>query len=782
MRHLFTLGIFTRLALPITPARRRGGWAHAPLWGRSLASLVALAMSVVALAAPTGAFALSEGRVYERVSPLYKAGYGATIFAVAPDGESVVFDSLGAFNGEPQTAESGNNYLARRVAGREWETSPLQAPFPRPDNVESIDFSSTMEYAEAASTVGETRNEVQLLLHRVGAPDTPAEWSEPLGVPMKPIESRPIFAVPLGGSGDLCHVLIEGIALLPESGHRHTPFDLARGCHGEGPSLRLIGVRNSNGPSGEPAPIDEECTQVGQYGVGAVQGAHFFAFSGDGSEIFFTDEVVPGPSCGEGSVTADRQLFVRLGGSRTVEVSRPVEPSLPFGGCGEGGGAGEVPGEVPCPGAASRAPAFFKGASEDGSRVFFTSGATLVPGDTDTSSKLYMASIGCPVSEPGCEPAHRQVTGLADVSRSPLAGEDADVQGVVSMGRGAQYVYFVAHGVLSTTSNGDGAVAVKGADNLYVYNHSTKTIVFVGDLCSGPRVSGSHEATGCPSSGSGNDQGLWTNQGQSQSQSSPDGRFLLFGSFARLIRHGTQADVNEAQDLYRYDAETGVLDRVSLGEDGYGANGNATVSGATLANTIGILPTAESVYKEYSLATRAITDDGARIVFSSTSPLSAGAVNTGRENVYVWHKEPGWGEGRVSLISSGTSTSNDFNPVISVDGVDVFFMTSQGLVAGDTEEDVDVYDARIGGGFPQKGAEREPCSSDACQGPLTNPAPLLIPGSVSQASGGNFEVAGAGRPVAKAKSKPKAARKRKRKGKRVSGPGRGHRSVARRGR
>jgi hypothetical protein len=781
MRHVFSTGTFTRFALPNRHARRRGR-AHVQLWVCPSTSMIALATCVIALAGPTGASALSERRVYERVSPLYKAGYGAALQAVAPDGESIVFTSLGAFNGEPQTDEAGNHYLARRVAGKEWETSPLQAPFPHPDNVETVDFSSTMEYAEATASVGEMRNEVQLLLHRVGAPDTPAEWSEPLGEPMKAVEPRPIFATSAGGSGDLCHVLIQGIALLPESGHRFTPFDLARGCRGEGPWLRLIGVRNSNGPSGDPAPIDEECTQVGQFDVGAVQGAHFFAVSGDGSEIFFTDPVVSGAPCDEDSVTADRQLFVRLGGSRTVEVSRPVEPSLPFGGCGEGGGAGEVPGEVPCPGAASRAPAFFKGASEDGSRVFFTSAATLIPGDIDTSSKLYMASIGCPLGESACEPARRRVTGLTDASRSPVSGEGADVQGVVSMGRGAQFVYFVAHGVLSTTSNSDGAVAVKGADNLYVYDTSTKTIAFVGALCSGPRVSGSHETAGCPSFASGNDQGLWTSQGQSQAQSSPDGRFLVFSSFARLIRHGTQADVNDAVDLYRYDAATGVLDRVSLGEDGYDANGNVTVSGARLTSTIGILPIAVSVYSEYSLATRAIADDGARIVFTSTSPLSAGAVNTGRENIYVWHKEPGWSEGRVSLISSGTSTSNDFGAVISADGVNVFFMTSQGLVPGDTEEDVDVYDARIGGGFQQKGTEREPCSGDACQGPLTNPAPLLVPGSVSQASGGNFDGARAGRSVVKAKSKPKVARKRKRKGKRVSGSRKGHRSVARRGR
>jgi hypothetical protein len=51
---------------------------------------------------------------------------------------------------------------------------------------------------------------------------------------------------------------------------------------------------------------------------------------------------------------------------------------------------------------------------------------------------------------------------------------------------------------------------------------------------------------------------------------------------------------------------------------------------------------------------------------------------------------------------------------------------------------LDLYDARIGAGFPAVPAAPEECSADACQGPLTNPAPLLVPGSVSQSPGENL--------------------------------------------
>ena len=39
---------------------------------------------------------------------------------------------------------------------------------------------------------------------------------------------------------------------------------------------------------------------------------------------------------------------------------------------------------------------------------------------------------------------------------------------------------------------------------------------------------------------------------------------------------------------------------------------------------------------------------------------------------------------------------------------------------------------------PRCPAERQPCEGDGCQGPLTNPAPLLVPGSVSQEPGDDF--------------------------------------------
>ncbi len=665
------------------------------------------------------------------VSPVFKGGYGVLLQAAAPDGERVAFSSLGVFKGVPRP-EVGSTYLATREAGSGWSTTPLQPPF-REANVS--DFSSTFEYALTNRIVGfnEVGNpfEDEFAVHRVGAPDTAESWAA-FPVILRPAEAsfegQPSFFIGFekSASNDLCHIVVEGVDLLPESplAALYRIYDFSRGCGGEESSLRLIPVRNKDGVHGEPEEINEKClVPLGD------EGARLNAMSGDGSEIFFTADASGGKEC------IDPQLFLRVGGERTVEVSRPVDPAAPFGGCGEGGGVGEVPGEVPCPGAAMRAPAHFEGASEDGSRAFFTTDERLIEGQTDSSNKLYMASIGCPAGESPCQAADRRVLGLVDASPSEVAGEPAEVAGVVSMAGDGSRVYFVAHGVLTSVANEEGDVATKGADNLYVYDASTNAVAFIAGLCSGPESSGSVEDVRCPSSvpGDESDALLW--EGDGEAQSTQDGEYLVFSTFARLIERGTQTDANNSQDVYRYDAASGKLDRVSLGEGGYEANGNG--EGAASIEPYGVVSLSADVSVERRMARRALSEDGSEVVFSSVRALSPDATNH-QKDIYIWREPPGESEGRVSLISSGSSLTNDVGPVITADGLNVFFTTSAGLVPVDTESDLDVYDARVEGGFPAQPEESAQCSSDACQGALTSPAPLLVPGSAVQAPGGNY--------------------------------------------
>jgi hypothetical protein len=668
-----------------------------------LASFVVLSATAVT-AAP--ALALPEDRVYEMVSPVYKGGYDAGLEAIAPDGESVLFTSKGVFGpGLQWSIESSAYYLASRgPAG--WSTTSVAAP----PVTSFLDVSSTLQYVLAsgsleASQEGTPTSGTESMLHRTSVPDTAASWELAGGIVLKAVNGeqgqKGLYD---SASADLCHIVLNKaeVPMLPEAEFDpHAPlYDLAAapagGCRGDGSRpLRIVSVKNTLGPHGEPEPMSSHCGAEPGLGLkyqgitGKVQTSSWNPVAAGGEEIFFTTGVV------KGDCVSVHQLFVRLGGERTLEVSKPVSEAAA---CGV---------EVPCAGAVTRASANFVGASEDGSRVFFQTTAALSPEDKDVGNDLYMAMIGCPEGEPGCATAQKQIVSLVQVSHG---GEAANVQEVVRVASDGSRVYFVATGVLSEGVNAKRRAPVKGAANLYVYDAHTGKLTFV------------------------------TDGGVEEAQSNPDGRFLVFSSYSQLLKN----DTDTAKDVYRYDAETGILDRVSVGEAGFDANGNNNAFDATIPHGgISAGGTGGGVRYEHEMGSRAVSEDGSRIVFSTAEPLSPGAVN-GLVNVYEWHEQPGQVQGEVSMVSSGTSTSNDSEAVISESGQDVFFTTGAQLVAQDTDENLDVYDARLAHvpgeqlGFSVRAAEPQPCSGDACQGPLTNPAPLLVPGSVSQAPGGNF--------------------------------------------
>jgi hypothetical protein len=712
----------------------------------ALVSFVILSVTTGLALAPSPAFALPEGRVYEMVSPPYKGGYGVgglggLIKAVAPDGESVAFYSKGAFAGAP-SGFTGIDYVSRRgVSG--WSTSASMPPAVLLGSLAAEDVSSSLGSIVAVGKPGPTREaasrvgtEAELWLHDTSTPDLVSNW-ELAGMPLKPLDGTNAGVGYDGASADLCRLFLNtsigGSPLLPEAVGVYNIYELDRGCNGEPQSLRLVGVKNSPGPNGEPELIAHSCLPAfgTEHQGGGGKASRFNAISADGREVFFTTGVTEkGGFCG-----ADDQLFVRLDGERTLEIAKPVSEA---GVCGEA---------IPCPGAATRANGEFVGASRDGSLVFFSTTAPLVGEDKDGMNDLYMARIGCREGNPGCGVAEREVTSLVLVSHDLTVGEAAELQGVVRVAPDGSRVYFVARGVLGEGPNAEGQAPVKGADNLYVYDSVSGKTVFVTD-------------------------GI-VNEAQTAGS---DGRFLVFSSYGQL----TGDDTDSAKDVYRYDAETGVLNRVSVGEAGNDANGNNSVFDAkiTEGNQGG------HVNDQYEMYNRAISEDGSRIVFASSEPLSPDAINH-LENIYEWHMQPGSSEGRVSLISSGSASESEGaragSVVISPSGRDVFFTTAQGLLRQDTDGLVDVYDARLGGGFPPAPSERRPCEGDACQGPLTNPAPLLVPGSVLQAPGENF--APPVTAVTPKKATPRCSKGRKLShGKCVKGRGKAKKSSRRSGR
>ncbi|HEX5713418.1 MAG TPA: NHL repeat-containing protein [Solirubrobacterales bacterium] len=131
---------------------------------------------------------------------------------------------------------------------------------------------------------------------------------------------------------------------------------------------------------------------------------------------------------------------------------------------------------------------------------------------------------------------------------------------------------------------------------------------------------------------------------------------------------------------------------------------------------------------------RAVLDDG-KVFFSTAMELDPRDTND-RQDVYQWQ------DGSYSLISSGRSTSDSYFSEASPNGSDVFFITAERLVASDTDDEFDLYDARANGGLA---AQNQPvisiggCEGEACRGPASAPSSLPAIGS------GSFE-SGAGRP------------------------------------
>jgi hypothetical protein len=713
----------------------------------SLCTLVGVALPA------TSALALSPGRAYERVSPLFSGGYGVKkILGAAPNGESVAYASLGIFAGQPSDSVV-NPYQATRSSSG-WSTAALAPaasvaanPGPPSGFSQSLD-ASLWELGLGQRNKLSGSNELQFAVHPAGAPSTLTGF-EPVGPLLKSVDSNEIrnatFLV-RGFSDNLCHVaveptgepelpfkpLIETEPSLPPEAFTDASgqfiYEISSGCDGESPYARLVEM----GAAGTLLLQGNECPAVGAGSSDSL----FNAVSADGSEIFFAD----GPRSevrGEGGCAAvDRQLFVRIGGVKTLEVSKPLN---------------ECPGgEIPCPSGATRPPAQFWGASEDGSRVFFTTTARL-DSESDGGGDLYMATIGCPSEASGCQASQRIVTGLTQVSRDLQAGQAAEVQGVAGVATDGGRVYFVARGVLSEAPDSQGLTAAQGADNLYVYDAASGRTAFIAELCSGPEQSGAIADQACPSdlersdtgpNGTGrNDSEMWSrpNPNHSPAQvAGEDGSFLVFTTYAQLASSGAEADTDDAQDVYRYDSQTGRLQRVSLGEAGYDSNGNSDDSGAG-ANIDGyaassgdalIQPEVSGAGKqeERNDVTRAVSEDGSRIVFMTAAPLSPDATN-GQVNVYEWH------EGAVSMVSCGCATEGDSEAMMTPSGRDVFFVTTAELVPGNSNGLPVIYDARLGGGFPPAEAPVERCEGDACQGALSTLAPLLVPASAVQASG-----------------------------------------------
>lgn len=687
------------------------------------------------------ALMLPECRAFEQVSPQEKGGADAFSSALGTTGEHVFYKSRGSFAGNEWSAAAvaGAEYLAHRTASG-WVSEAIH---PTTKQVGLLNGGNLVDQnGELTESLwGEqgvrpdpfTRGTGGMLALR-----QPDGTFVPASPPLQPLDPSPTWEagdhVLEGSSADFTHFVYRSDNPfipdnLPPGSHRL--YDIAAG---PSPSIALIQVDSA----GKPIPQCEtppgyeggEATLGGNGGVGLAEASDGGqnAISADGSTIFFS--LVPQGDCShEGARASNVQIYARLNQSTTVPISEP-----PLGEECESTGCRAAPPQD----------AVFAGAAENGSKAFLLDTHMLTDEASEDTEENDSAE-GCMdfimKGTSGCnlymyDFARPEGRRLVDISASAVNASGPEVRGVLRSSEDGSHVYFVAHGLLTEAPNSLGQRAQAGAENLYVYDTETGGLSYIGFLCSGEEKSGS--LTGIEQCQGDDKENIWTagSTFNNRTFSSPNGEVFVFSTFAQL----TPDDTNANTDVYRYDAATGSLERVSIGHDGTAdQNGNGPGGAAAILWTYGQHSSQDERAEDQPNAAgkfRPMSNDGASIVFTTKRALQEGDEN-GKVDYYLWH------DGQVSLVSGAKSNvdlprtgeiflinSQGTMVSISPSGRDITFATDAGLVNGDNDGLADIYDARIGGGFAPPPPPPSPCEgNESCGGPPTQPGPAPTLGS-----------------------------------------------------
>ena len=226
------------------------------------------------------------------------------------------------------------------------------------------------------------------------------------------------------------------------------------------------------------------------------------------------------------------------------------------------------------------------------------------------------------------------------------------------------------------------------------------------------------------------------------------------------------------EQVYRYDVASGELTCVSCPPAGVTPSGNASLSHDDHGGFIEGLASGFALYPRTTVESRGLSSDGSQVFFDTPDPLVSKDTN-GKYDVYEWEN------GARYLISSGISPRGSVFLDSSASGSDVFFTTAQGLVPGDVDGAVDVYDARVPRSSDSPPPPAAPCQGDVCQGPPSVPSLLGTPASATFNGLENL-TAHESKPAVKPKKKPKhkqGKKKRKHSKKHRSRAGKTRRSV-----
>jgi hypothetical protein len=499
--------------------------------------------------------------------------------------------------------------------------------------------------------------------------------------------------------------------LFPLSGDFSDPNPILNGrCEGASPELSHFFFAIEKGtsyrpgdpiPSGASANIYEAYLKKGEptltllqrdrnntvYGggcgatIGGRPDANVFqrgAISADAERVYFT--TTPGQLGNSCNTTANkRRIMVRRQTPTGAEISELIsnQCSRTTPPCGT------VDGDD-----------LYLGASQEGSRVYFSTSRQLADSDKDTTADLYLYDESQPAVQGNVASSLTQVSAGDDAS--PTLGEDSGFLGLADFSGDGSHAYFVATGILTDTLSPTGVAAQEGQPNLYLYERDADFpsghTTFVASLTFADQATWSYtpgeknQAISLPR----------FNPNLADPTAGGNGHELMFLTHAKL----DPFDTDDKADLYRYDSETGSLTQLSIPTQGIGGNGPYDISLTGRYIFAGSGPHDSSF-------SRWVSEDGTTLVFLTAESLVP-EDNDITNDAYLWH------QGSLSVLP--TARGLGIEPTVSLAGDEVAFVAEDALLPEDGDGAKDVYLARVNGGYAIPNPPPA-CEEEACQGP-----------------------------------------------------------------
>lgn len=320
-----------------------------------------------------------------------------------------------------------------------------------------------------------------------------------------------------------------------------------------------------------------------------------------------------------------------------------------------------------------------------------------------------------------------------DLTNSGAGIHQGGFQGILGVAPDLSRVYFVDTAVLSG-ENVEGHSPRAGDDNLYLWEETTPgeggIATFIGTLLPEDDQFSINGRLGA-----------WkANPASRTAQTTSEGGYLAFMSKSALTGYDNRVSgggecaprVTGGEacfEVFEYSATTHRLTCASCNPTGQRPLGQSNLS---LLRSLGFEPS----HPQPGNLSR---EGGGRLFFESQDALSGQDSNGRVQDVYEW--EPlgascGKANGCISLISTGHAAGESWFVDSTPSGNNAFFITRQPLLPRDQDEQLDLYDARVGGGFGEE--VESSCTGEACRGPLVE-AP-------AQPSGGTQSFVGPGNP------------------------------------